>query len=428
LFRAIDHVILPQQKALTDRVSYQTNKSMAYNAKVYRILIASPSDVEEEREIVVSVIQEWNDLYSYEKKVVLLPLRWETHSAPQVGMRPQEIINKEVVDYCDMAVGVFWTRVGSPTGEYVSGTIEEIERVGKSDKIVMLYFSNAKVDLETVDLEQYQKLKDFKKKTYPKALVENYKSILDFRDKFSKQLEIKLRQVVNQISDDNLETFDNSPKLEVGFVDIKTNNSSASKIEFSIPNYDLDIEEIKSVIQEQKINESYQTVFNDIKTDILSRNSQKLSVYLKNIGTIGIRDIYIELRTKKHNSLKLSNSYNLALDLWFSRKKKNSSEFSLEETNEEYIIYVSYPALQPQRTSIINDFIKIYSDIEGNFIFNYRIFADSFPTPISSDIVIEIKTVKENYNLESFIKKKYTGKNGLDLGQDVSDEDYEEVK
>ena len=44
---------------------------MAYDSRVYRVLIASPSDVEEEREIAVRVIQEWNDLYSYSRKVVL---------------------------------------------------------------------------------------------------------------------------------------------------------------------------------------------------------------------------------------------------------------------------------------------------------------------------------------------------------------------
>jgi hypothetical protein len=48
---------------------------MPYDTRTYRILIASPSDVDEEREIAVKVIQEWNDLYSYSRKVVLLPLR-----------------------------------------------------------------------------------------------------------------------------------------------------------------------------------------------------------------------------------------------------------------------------------------------------------------------------------------------------------------
>jgi hypothetical protein len=38
-------------------------------------------------------------------------------------------------------IGVFWTRVGTPTGIAESGTLEEIERVAAEGKLVMLYFS-----------------------------------------------------------------------------------------------------------------------------------------------------------------------------------------------------------------------------------------------------------------------------------------------
>ena len=117
---------------------------MAYDSKVYRVLIATPSDVEEEREIITNAIQNWNDLYSFSKKVVLLPLKWETHTAPDYGERPQEIINKAIVDDCDILVGCFWTRIGSPTGEEESGTIEEIKKVSESGKPVMLYFSKTR--------------------------------------------------------------------------------------------------------------------------------------------------------------------------------------------------------------------------------------------------------------------------------------------
>ncbi len=102
---------------------------MSYAARVFRILIASPSDVNDERDIAVSTIQAWNDLNSSERQIVLLPLRWETHSAPEYNRRPQEVINRQVVDHCDLLVGVFWTRIGSPTGAAESGTLEEIERV-----------------------------------------------------------------------------------------------------------------------------------------------------------------------------------------------------------------------------------------------------------------------------------------------------------
>jgi hypothetical protein len=168
---------------------------MAYDCRVYRILIASPSDVEEEREIAVRVIQEWNDLYSYTRKVALLPLRWETHTAPEYGTRPQEVINRAVVDECDLLVGIFWTRIGSPTGIADSGTLEEIERVGNAEKPIMLYFSRVEIDPDRINLDQIEKLKQFMDKTYPNGLVESYKKIIEFRDKFAKQLELKIRDL-----------------------------------------------------------------------------------------------------------------------------------------------------------------------------------------------------------------------------------------
>ncbi len=50
------------------------------------------------------------------------------------GSRPQEVINSAIVDKCDLLVGIFWTRIGSPSGEADSGTIEEIELVAKAKK------------------------------------------------------------------------------------------------------------------------------------------------------------------------------------------------------------------------------------------------------------------------------------------------------
>ena len=379
---------------------------MAYNSKVYRILIASPSDVEEEREIISRVIQEWNDLHSYNRKVVLLPLKWETHSAPQMGMRPQEIINKEVVDYCDMAVGVFWTRIGSHTGEYQSGTIEEIERVGKDGKIVMLYFSNAKVDLESVDLEQYKKLKDFKKKTYPNGLVENYKSTLDFRDKFSKQLEIKLRQLISEEQDtDNLAKFDNSPKLEVGFVDIDTKETYIDGLTLEIDNYEIETEE--QIIKKLKSNnipeKKYEDFLRKFRNNIDSLCSKNFSFYLKNIGQVSIRDIYIEFRAEKSDGFKVSNSIFARISSQY-RLTKNT-EFSLEETDEEYIFYFNYVALQPQRILTINDYLNIFSLKTKNVEIKYRIFADCFSYPISEKKTIKLKTIKKKFDTNIFLTK-----------------------
>lgn len=63
---------------------------MSYNAKVYKVFIASPDDVHNEREIVRSVIMRWNAINAESKKIVLLPVGWETHAAPETRKSAQE--------------------------------------------------------------------------------------------------------------------------------------------------------------------------------------------------------------------------------------------------------------------------------------------------------------------------------------------------
>lgn len=68
---------------------------MSYDAKVFNVMIASPVDVASERNIVREVIHEWNAVHSRVRKIVLLPVGWESHSSPEMGSRPQEIINRD---------------------------------------------------------------------------------------------------------------------------------------------------------------------------------------------------------------------------------------------------------------------------------------------------------------------------------------------
>ena len=84
-----------------------------------------------------------------------------------------------------MLVGIFWTKLGTPTGEADSGTLEEIERVAKAGKPVMLYFSHVPVDPNRVDFTQMELLKSFRNRILANALVETFGSSLDFRDKFA---------------------------------------------------------------------------------------------------------------------------------------------------------------------------------------------------------------------------------------------------
>ncbi len=80
---------------------------MTYQANVYRVMLASPSDVKEERAEFPRILDIWNALHSNHEKAVILPIKWETHSTPEMGDRPQAIINKQLVNDSDILVGVF---------------------------------------------------------------------------------------------------------------------------------------------------------------------------------------------------------------------------------------------------------------------------------------------------------------------------------
>jgi hypothetical protein len=177
---------------------------MSFNATVYRILIASPGDVGEERNVIPEIINEWNAVSAFASKKVLMPIKWETHSSPLLGDRAQGIINDQVVKDCDLLVGLFWTRIGTHTGVAVSGTAEEIEQFVTSGKPVMLYFSQTPVDPDKIDIEQFSTLRSFKEKMRLKGLTESYSGIHDFRHKFSRQLGININ---NLFENDQKETM-----------------------------------------------------------------------------------------------------------------------------------------------------------------------------------------------------------------------------
>src|SRR5215467_7298620 len=109
------------------------------------VMIASPSDTDDERAAVAEVVAQWNADHAESTRVVLLPVMWERNAVSEVGIAPQEAINRQLVDRSDILIGVFWTRLGTATGVSASGTVEEIERFIGDGKPAALFFSNRPV-------------------------------------------------------------------------------------------------------------------------------------------------------------------------------------------------------------------------------------------------------------------------------------------
>lgn len=167
---------------------------MSYIAKTFNVMIASPGDVASERAIVRDVVYEWNAVHSSLRKIVLLPIGWESHASPEMGATAQDIINHQVLQKCDLLIGVFWTRIGTATDDYSSGTVEEIERHIDAGRPAMLYFSSQPVALDTVDMAQVEKLKQFKESCRTRGLYEGYDSHSDFKATLYHHLQLKVNE------------------------------------------------------------------------------------------------------------------------------------------------------------------------------------------------------------------------------------------
>lgn len=402
---------------------------MSFSSQVFRVLIASPSDVKEERELAVRTIQEWNDLNAAERQLVLFPLRWETHSAPEYGKRPQEIINRQIVDQCDLLIGIFWTRVGSPTGVADSGTIEEIERVATEGKPVMLYFSQAKQDPDKLDLEQLEKLREFKKKTFPKALVETYADVIEFKEKLSKQIEIQLRTLLAERAEQEFDVNSVRPVTDIvlHFGDVDTGADLGATMSLqtryvdvtdfdSIPDYI----PIKAEKKEKKGLSAAGLGLSDVWLDSLQSSDSNKNYYrqrvtslvlkeffrpvrfwLKNRGGVGARDVYIDLRVhggdgrvvliSKSQMPTALPSRSSSMGLLGMDRHPNSPHELISKGSDGWSSYMEIRALQPQRELSPTTELFIGARESCEVTITAKIFADTLPEPVVQELQLKLE-------------------------------------
>jgi hypothetical protein len=129
--------------------------------------------------------------------MVLIPLAWETHSAPLLGEgreeRPQAVINDMVLKHADILIGIFKDRLGSPTGRADSGTIEEINQHHSLGKPVLLYFGEHAGNTGIQD----EAVKAYKEECKRKGVICEYRDCRELKEKFYGHLQL----LVNRLKD-----------------------------------------------------------------------------------------------------------------------------------------------------------------------------------------------------------------------------------
>lgn len=150
--------------------------------------LACPSDVSTYRDAAKNVFNDWNLHNGLDNNVFLQPINWEDNARPDTGNSPQELINKQLLGKCDFLIGIFWQRLGTPTMNAESGTVDEINNFIAKGKTCMIYFSTQKKDLDLIDPDEYKRVKEFKNKISKNAFFADVKSVNGFKSKLTKDL------------------------------------------------------------------------------------------------------------------------------------------------------------------------------------------------------------------------------------------------
>jgi hypothetical protein len=165
---------------------------MSFQANVLKVMIASPEDVAEERKIVTGAIYRWNDTNASVRQLVLLPVKWETQSTPQLGASAPTAINHQILDDADIVIGIFGPRIGTQPEEYISGTVEELKKHVAAGKAAKIYFSEVPVVQKRADQNQYALVQEFREELNSSGLYSIYESMQQFRDNFEHHLALEM--------------------------------------------------------------------------------------------------------------------------------------------------------------------------------------------------------------------------------------------
>ena len=163
--------------------------------RLFRVFFSAPSDVIAEHEIVEGVLREWNVQHGQALGIRVELVHWRTHAYPATGKRPQSLINKQAFDRSDIVVGVFWTKFGTPTGRFGSGTEEELRRGIAQDKEVAVYFSRIPPPKHKGQPLQFTKIEAFKRKIGKKALYWEFSSLIGFERDFRNHLAMVMQNL-----------------------------------------------------------------------------------------------------------------------------------------------------------------------------------------------------------------------------------------
>jgi len=175
--------------------------------ELIKIFLASPRDVQTERNYVKEVVATINRTVAQDKNI-RLEVKCSENAYPGYGKDGQAIINEQIgkMDEYDLFILIMKDRFGSPTKRHASGTVEEFTLARKAHKErgkpdIWFYSGSMKQDVKkNEDKQQQAKVKGFRTRYINKryGLFIDYKNPSNFKSQLHDQLTLWLNDYSNK--------------------------------------------------------------------------------------------------------------------------------------------------------------------------------------------------------------------------------------
>ncbi len=193
---------------------------MSTQVQKIKVFVASPSDVNHERQAVQAAITEVNSTIGDRLDATLQFVGWETITPRISGKHPQEIINDEVGIY-DIFIGIMWKHFGTPTPTAASGTEDEFLGAYKmleyNDKLhILFYFCDRGYSPNTAEeCEQLRRVYEFRDRVQSLGLARTYENVPEFTSLIRKHLTDSLHRLADDESSKDHERIIDGDTVEV---------------------------------------------------------------------------------------------------------------------------------------------------------------------------------------------------------------------
>ena len=254
----------------------------------FKIFLASPSDTSKERMLTQEVVNEINKSAGKDEYTIELFL-WEENTFSSIGADGQDVINNQNFDY-DIFIGIMSHKFGFPTPRALSATAEEYEialKKYKEDNLknIMFYFNSSDLPYD-IDTEQFNKVKEFKKKIQNDGVfTKTYDKKTGFDKILRTELILSIKNILKKESATIVDKIKNPvnfiPEIKKSFIDF-LNDMEAT---FAHPNKD------KIFLEDIYVSPDLQKLEKNSKSNV--NKTIKLSVLSDAIDLEGIKYVFL---------------------------------------------------------------------------------------------------------------------------------------